>query len=47
MKYIKFDYTGKHAIEAPKKIKTLSGWIFGYNSPANEEKLFADRIFEI
>lgn len=39
-KYIKFE-NGK-AIEAPAKMKTEAGTIFGYNSEKNEKTLLAD-----
>ena len=41
MKYIKFDENGK-AFEAPAKLKTEAGTIFGYNNEKNEKRLLAD-----
>lgn len=41
MKYIKFDENG-NAFEAPAKMKTEAGTIFGYNSEKNEKTLLAD-----
>lgn len=41
MKYIKFDENG-NAFEAPAKMKTEAGTIFGYNNEKNEDRLLAD-----